>query len=142
MCFETEPEKAEIAVDGADPLYREIRIENALTDADGKKVSLKPGAQVEVTIEAEPQETPLQRLLTRLWCDVLHLERVGAHDDFFSLGGDSLSAFQIAQRAREHGLQLEEDDVFRWPTIGQLVSATARGEISTTAAGDSTTDRP
>jgi uncharacterized protein YfaS (alpha-2-macroglobulin family) len=52
-----EPEKAEIDVKGADPLYSELRVENALEDEDGKKVKLKQGAQVEVTIEAEPKET-------------------------------------------------------------------------------------
>ena len=52
-----EPEKAEIAVDGADPLYKEIRVENKLQDEDGKEVGLKPGAEVEVTIEAEPHQT-------------------------------------------------------------------------------------
>jgi hypothetical protein len=51
------PEKAEIAVEGADHLYREIRIENILEDDTGKKVKLKKGAHVEVTVEAEPKET-------------------------------------------------------------------------------------
>jgi uncharacterized protein YfaS (alpha-2-macroglobulin family) len=53
----SEPDKAEIAVEGADDLYKEIRIENTLTDEDGNEVSLKKGARVEVTIEAEPQDT-------------------------------------------------------------------------------------
>jgi hypothetical protein len=53
----SQPEKAEIAVEGADELYREIRIENTLTDKDGQEVGLKPGAEVEVTIEAEPEAT-------------------------------------------------------------------------------------
>ena len=52
-----EPEMAEIAIEGADHLYREIRIENALEDDKGKAVKLKPGAQVEVTVEADPNET-------------------------------------------------------------------------------------
>ena len=51
------PEKAEIAVEGADELYREIRIENTLTDEKGHEVKLKPGAEVDVTIEAEPSAT-------------------------------------------------------------------------------------
>jgi hypothetical protein len=51
------PEKAEIAIDGADDLYREIRIENKLTDESGNKVKLKKGDSVEVTVEAEPLET-------------------------------------------------------------------------------------
>lgn len=51
------PEKAQIAVEGADHLYRELRIENTLTDEKGEKVRLKPGADVEVTIEAQPGGT-------------------------------------------------------------------------------------
>ena len=48
-------ERAQIAVEGADHLYKELRIENTLTDAGGNEVHLKPGAKVEVTVEAEPQ---------------------------------------------------------------------------------------
>ncbi|MGA8493538.1 MAG: hypothetical protein WB711_24165 [Terriglobales bacterium] len=51
------PDKAQIGVDGADELYREIRIDNSLTDKDGAEVEMKRGAQVEVTIEAEPKDT-------------------------------------------------------------------------------------
>ena len=47
------PEKVQIAVEGADHLFRELRIENTLTDENGDKVRLKPGADVEVTIEAD-----------------------------------------------------------------------------------------
>ena len=46
------PDKAQIAVEGADDLYKEIRVENTLQDEDGKPVALKKGAEVEVTIEA------------------------------------------------------------------------------------------
>lgn len=52
-----EPEKAQITVEGADHLYRELRIENTLVDENGEKVSLKPGAEVDVTIEAPPEAT-------------------------------------------------------------------------------------
>lgn len=51
-----EPSKAQIEVEGADHLYREIRIENALHDENGTPVQLKQGAQVDVTIEAEPKD--------------------------------------------------------------------------------------
>jgi hypothetical protein len=46
------PEKAQIEVKNADPLYAEIRIENTLKDEDGKAVRLKKGAEVEITVEA------------------------------------------------------------------------------------------
>jgi hypothetical protein len=58
----TMPDKAQIAVEGAEHLYKEIRVENTLQDENGKPVSLKPGAEVEVTIEAEKQATEPKNL--------------------------------------------------------------------------------
>jgi hypothetical protein len=52
-----QPEKAEISVHDADDLYKEIRIENTLEDSKGVKVKLKPGAEVEVIVEADVKDT-------------------------------------------------------------------------------------
>jgi hypothetical protein len=49
--------KVQISVDTPNDLYREVRIENTLTDASGGKVSLKLGSPVEVTITAEASST-------------------------------------------------------------------------------------
>jgi hypothetical protein len=46
----SQPEKAQIAVEGADHRYRDLRIENLLTDEHGDDVKLKTGAHVEVTV--------------------------------------------------------------------------------------------
>jgi hypothetical protein len=59
--FPSEPEKAQITVEGADHLYREIRVENTLTNKNGDEVSLKPGAHVEVTLEADAKDTTLKK---------------------------------------------------------------------------------
>jgi hypothetical protein len=48
-----EPEKAQIAVEGADHLYREIRVPNRMVDEDGNKVKLKEGTEIEVKIESD-----------------------------------------------------------------------------------------
>ena len=55
--FANAPDKAQIKLVGADHLERELRIDNTLTDKNGKEVSLKLGAQVEVTVEAEAGST-------------------------------------------------------------------------------------
>ena len=52
----SQPEKAQIAVDGADHRYRDLRIENTLTDEHGDDVKLKKGAHVEVTVTAQPKK--------------------------------------------------------------------------------------
>jgi len=51
------PEKAQISVEGADDLYKEIRIENTLENDKGEKVKLKENAEVDVVIGADPQDT-------------------------------------------------------------------------------------
>jgi hypothetical protein len=52
-----QPEMAEIAVEGADHLYREVRIENRLEDEQGNEVKLKEGADVDVVVEADADAT-------------------------------------------------------------------------------------
>jgi hypothetical protein len=52
-----QPDKAQIAVEGADDLYREIRIDNTLRNENGEEVALKPGAEVDVKIEAPVEAT-------------------------------------------------------------------------------------
>lgn len=50
-------EKAQIDIHEAEDLYREIRVENELTDEKGEKVTLKPGAEVDVVLEADSDAT-------------------------------------------------------------------------------------
>ena len=51
-----QPEKAQIAVDGAEHRYRNLRIENILTDEHGDDVKLKKGAHVEVTVTKDQEK--------------------------------------------------------------------------------------
>lgn len=55
--FPSQPEKAQIGIDGADDLYREIRVENVVADDNGEKARLKPGAKVDVVVEADSSAT-------------------------------------------------------------------------------------
>lgn len=52
-----ETEKIEIRVEGADDLYREIRVENVVEDENGEKARVKPGAEIEVVLETDPKDT-------------------------------------------------------------------------------------
>jgi predicted DNA-binding antitoxin AbrB/MazE fold protein len=56
-----EPEKAQIAIEGAEELYREVRIDNVLKNKNGEKVALNEGAEVDVTIEADEKDTTQKR---------------------------------------------------------------------------------
>lgn len=52
-----QPEQAQIEIDDAEHLYREIRVENKVEGEDGEPAKLKQGAPVEVTIEADEKDT-------------------------------------------------------------------------------------
>jgi hypothetical protein len=55
-----QPDKAEIVLPDAEELYQEIRIDNIFKAENGKEVGLKPGAPVDVTIEAEEKDTEVK----------------------------------------------------------------------------------
>ncbi|QQQ79105.1 non-ribosomal peptide synthase/polyketide synthase [Saccharothrix sp. 6-C] len=61
--------------------------------------------------------------LADIWADVLGVERVGARDNFFALGGDSILSMQVVSRARQAGLKLTSKDVFLRQTVGDLALA-------------------
>jgi len=53
----SEPEKVQIGIQGAEDLYREIRVENTVSDEKGEEGRLKPGAHVDVIVEADSDAT-------------------------------------------------------------------------------------
>ncbi|HBL29953.1 MAG TPA: hypothetical protein DD490_24200, partial [Acidobacteria bacterium] len=66
-----------------------------------------------------PQSSAEQRLAA-IWCEVLGLEQVGVHDNFFSLGGDSILSIQVIARAQQAGLHLTPRQLFQHQTIAEL----------------------
>ncbi|MBF0153454.1 MAG: AMP-binding protein, partial [Magnetococcales bacterium] len=64
--------------------------------------------------------TPVERILVELWREVLGLDTVGIHDNFFDLGGDSILSIQIVARARQSGLVLTLKQMFQQQTIAEL----------------------
>jgi amino acid adenylation domain-containing protein len=68
--------------------------------------------------------TPTEEALVSLWQQVLTLERVSVHDDFFQLGGHSLLATQLIARVRDaFAMRLPLKYVFRYPSPEELAGA-------------------
>lgn len=73
-------------------------------------------------VTATAPRTPREERMCELVAAVLGLERVGADDDFFTLGGDSIVAMQLVVRARAAGLTITPRDVFRHKTPAGLAA--------------------
>lgn len=96
---------------------------------------------------ADPAEAPagaVQELVARTWCEVLHLDRVDPHDNFFDLGGHSLHLSRVHSRL-EKALQHEFSmvDLFRHPTVASLAAFldTPEAEPPTRGAARERADR-
>ncbi|MEN3584036.1 amino acid adenylation domain-containing protein [Streptomyces sp. ZYX-F-203] len=72
--------------------------------------------------------TSAETALATLFAEVLGLPSVGVHDSFFELGGDSIVAIQLVNRAREAGLGVTPRDVFRHRTVSALARLSGDGD--------------
>ena len=71
--------------------------------------------------------TPLEELVAGLWCEVRGVERVGAHESFWDLGGHSLVATKVLARLHEAiDVELPLQALFEHPTVRQLAEAVGR----------------
>jgi non-ribosomal peptide synthase protein (TIGR01720 family) len=63
---------------------------------------------------------PKEELLVKIWEGILGKEKIGIHDNFFYIGGDSIKSIQIISKIKQSGYKLEFQEIFKYPTIAQL----------------------
>ncbi|MGE6348379.1 amino acid adenylation domain-containing protein [Bacillus mycoides] len=61
-----------------------------------------------------------EKILATIWKQVLGVKKVGIHDNFFEIGGDSILSIQIISQASQEGLKLTPKQMFECPTIAEL----------------------
>src|SRR5207237_9842172 len=61
--------------------------------------------------------------IARIWAELLGVERVGRHDNFFALGGHSLLAVTLVERMRRAGIAADIRTLFATPSLAALAAA-------------------
>lgn len=103
------------------------------TDPNGKVRRAELAAHFVTLLQTPFQsaERPLEEALTRIWAEELGVDRVGVHDNYFDMGGDSLSAARVCARAAElAGRPVPVDSLFRAPTVRELAHLFAEEDAS------------
>jgi amino acid adenylation domain-containing protein len=102
-------------------------VTDALPRTPGGKVDRRALAGA---AEASPADEPVfvaprtrgEKILAEIWRDVLDVDRVGVHDDFFALGGSSTHCLEVSVKANAAGLRLKPESVFLCGTIAELAA--------------------
>ncbi|NQF12990.1 tyrocidine non-ribosomal peptide synthetase TycA [Brevibacillus sp. HB1.3] len=101
-------------------------------DKIDRKALPEPDVTAETNLAYEPPRNQTESILATVWQEVLGIEKIGIHDNFYSLGGDSIQAIQVAARLHAYQRKLDTKDLLNYPTISQVAlyvkSTTRRSE--------------
>ncbi|HWG97931.1 MAG TPA: amino acid adenylation domain-containing protein, partial [Pilimelia sp.] len=126
--------------DAPDRPLRDLAPPAGPADAATRPVIPAPRTPVAAPGYVAPR-TAAERTVARVWAGVLGAARVGAADDFFSLGGDSILSIRAAARlGEEFGAPVSPRDLFDAPTVGALAAALA--DRAAAGVGDADADGP
>ena len=86
-----------------------------------QRIGLAEKLASQMTVDYTAARNNTEAKLTRVWEKVLGIEKVGVFDNFFFIGGDSLSAIQVVVEIKDiFSLELSTNFIFKYPTIAQL----------------------
>ncbi|MFD7665031.1 amino acid adenylation domain-containing protein [Streptomyces sp. NPDC059788] len=103
-----------------------VRIEAVPLTPNGKadRRALPALRETVVSAAGKPPRNRTEATLAEIWAEVLDRETVGVHDDYFTLGGDSILVLRIRAEAEARGLRFSLTDLVRNPTVAGLAART------------------
>ena len=89
-----------------------------------RKALPDPGrARPELDNPYSAPKTPVEKTLAHIWSELLSLDRVGIHDNFFDLGGHSLAATRVvSQVIKRFELEIPLQSLFQSPTVAAMAA--------------------
>ncbi|QKQ73079.1 non-ribosomal peptide synthetase [Nostoc sp. TCL240-02] len=104
---------------------------NALPESNGDRP--------ELAANYEPPQTEVEQSIANIWQQILHIEKVGIHDNFFDIGGHSLLLVQAHAKLREIFLSnISVINLFEYPTINSLAKYLTQKQTEVVSFEEST----
>lgn len=110
---------------------RFILLDDMPTTANGKADINKLMAMEDIVFLQQRYTAPrsiLETVLCQIWQDVLGVNQVGVDDNFFTLGGDSITSIQVAARAKQQGILVNVRQLFEHQTVAALANNVIQGQ--------------
>ncbi|HEX3046203.1 MAG TPA: amino acid adenylation domain-containing protein [Bacillota bacterium] len=101
-----------------------IQLEKMPLTPNGKinqKALPEPAENVDSGVPYVAPRNESETKLVRIWQEVLKIEKIGVHDEFFVLGGDSLKALKAATEAVNQNVPISISDIFKYKTIANII---------------------
>ncbi|SCL25323.1 non-ribosomal peptide synthetase [Micromonospora inyonensis] len=87
---------------------------------DHQRLPAPQATRPDLAGQYEAPRDGVERIIAEAWAEVLEVDRVGVHDSFFDLGGDSIRTLQAIGTVKKRGLEIMLPDLFRTPTVAEL----------------------
>ncbi|HEX7679105.1 MAG TPA: condensation domain-containing protein, partial [Thermoanaerobaculia bacterium] len=94
----------------------------ALPKPDGDRPALESGYVA--------PSTNAEQALVAIWEEVLNVRPIGVHDNFFSLGGDSIRSIRVRAFAEKQGIRFAVKDLFQHATVHELSRVASAGDVA------------
>ena len=93
---------------------------NANGKLDRAALPREAPSERQISDEFEAPRNETEALLASIWQQLLQRKHIGIHENYFAVGGDSISALQLVSRLQREGWQLTIREIFECPTIALL----------------------
>ncbi|MBD2355237.1 amino acid adenylation domain-containing protein [Tolypothrix sp. FACHB-123] len=88
---------------------------------DKRSLPQPENSRIDLGIAYVPPQTQVEEKIAAIWREILQVDKIGIHDNFFDLGGNSLLIVQLHNELREtFGRELSVVELFQYPTISKL----------------------
>src|SRR5690606_7612767 len=101
-----------------------------------------PRPQPDPQQERVAPQNEMERRIAAIWAELLKLDEVGATDNFFALGGDSIVSIQAVSRARAAGIHFTPKELFQHQTVQALARVARSGAAAQADQGPVTGETP